>query len=805
MPEPDWIVWIEQLTERDLPHAGGKAVALGRLCAMGMPVPRGFVVTTAAYRAFVAGDGTMPDAIAAAVRNFHRAMGHPRVAVRSSATIEDQPDASFAGQGESYLDVDADALPARVRDCWLSLQTARAVAYRRERGIADAEMAVVVQTFIPADAAGVCFTVDPRTGAARVVLEAVTGTGDALVSGLAAPERVYIDRARRRIDGTTTCLTARQVRTLADLALRIECRFGGPQDVEWARRGRRLFLLQARPITALPPTPVVWSNVNVGELMPEVATPMSWSVLNQFLEMLIGPALRRMGIQEEGISFVGLVAGRVYANMSVFVRMFAAMPGPAPMNVDTVFGGYQGDRAAVEALLAVPPVPWWRKVQAGWRVAHTVADMVVRALRTSPEEVVAAMRAYIDTVVARDLATFDDAALLALITHPAGIGADDPTLFSQAGMGMAMTNGFITCCRRWLGDDGSLANRLLAGAGGMDSAAAGQLFWRLAAGAPLEVAAVLREALDFTAVEARLRETADGRAFLAAWEAELARHGHHARAELDVARPRWAEQSDYVLDMVRAQLDMLPTLDWAATQRQRAAERDALLAASLRTLNPLRRAIFRGVLARAQRGLAMRENLKSEGIRLLAAERRALRELATRLATRGILQEADDIFFLYLEELPDALRGTLPDLAARKAAHAYHGTLNPPPVVVGAYRPEDDLPPPPLGARELRGLPVCPGVTEGPARVILNIDTHTVVQPGEILVAPFTDPGWTPYFLPAAAIVVDMGGLLSHGSIVAREYGIPAVVNVGPATRLITTGQRLRVDGTRGVVTLLDT
>lgn len=189
--------------------------------------------------------------------------------------------------------------------------------------------------------------------------------------------------------------------------------------------------------------------------------------------------------------------------------------------------------------------------------------------------------------------------------------------------------------------------------------------------------------------------------------------------------------------------------------------------------------------------------------------RRALLELGTRLTRRGIFREADDIFFLYLEEVAPICRGSSGDVAVliaqRRAEYARNRTFTPPPVIIGDFNPTLHLATPAdSSVRELRGLAVSPGIVTGPARVLRTIDEHAVVLPGEILVAPFTDPGWTPYFLPAAAIVMDMGGLLTHGSIIAREYGIPAVVNVGTATQVITTGQRLQVDGNRGVVRIVD-
>jgi pyruvate,water dikinase len=238
-------------------------------------------------------------------------------------------------------------------------------------------------------------------------------------------------------------------------------------------------------------------------------------------------------------------------------------------------------------------------------------------------------------------------------------------------------------------------------------------------------------------------------------------------------------------------------------------QRQQVLAKSRRRLrNPLKRWIFSYLVHKGQRGLAARENCKSDGVRMLVPIRRALLESGRRLAERGILHDPDDVFFLELTELTSVLAGReTPDLSTaiveRKAEYALNRSLTPPPVVVGRFNPQHCVPDPGVeNGAVLRGLAVSPGVVTGRARVLLTVDVAEHVRPGEILVAPYSDPGWTPYFLPAAGVVMDLGGQLSHGSVLAREYGLPAVVNVRSATRIIRTGQLIQVDGHRGVVTI---
>ena len=272
---------------------------------------------------------------------------------------------------------------------------------------------------------------------------------------------------------------------------------------------------------------------------------------------------------------------------------------------------------------------------------------------------------------------------------------------------------------------------------------------------------------------------------------------------------RWCERPDDVAETVRSYLRGMGEADPVARHAELARERRRLTGdCRARLRNPLKRVVFEFLLAKAQRGSVVRENVKSEAVRRLTLVRFMLLELADRLVGRGVLGERDDIFFLRFDEIEPVLSGRATfdvsaTVAQRRAEYEKNLTITPPSVVVGDFDPDDFVPDPvDRGVRALKGVAASAGVVTGPARVILRAGTDHVL-PGEILVAPFTDPGWTPYFLNAAGIVMDMGGLLSHGSIIAREYGVPAVVNVGPATKIVKTGQMLRVDGDRGVVEIL--
>lgn len=838
------VLSLARIQPKHSPLVGAKAASLARLMHAGLPVPDGFVVSADAYRAAVAGLAipdragltafrtaveslAVPAELTAEVQSAFVALGTTAVAVRSSSTAEDLPGYSFAGLYDSYLEtVDADRLVALVRRCWASLWADRAYEYRERNGFvhAGAAMAVIVQRLVPASSAGVAFTADPASGSrGRVIVEAVSGLGDKLVSGKAVPDRFTLERRRLRVTarapaGANPVLTDEQARTVARLALRAENLAGSPQDVEWALADGKVWLVQSRPITAFKPRAwadrQVWSSSNAAEVLPGVLTPLVWSTLGQYLNRILGAVFERIGVSFGSHPLFGEVAGRVYTNLNTFTAMVRRMPFANRMSQATMFGGAAlspEDRARLEldadempdiqasvwrTLVRLPGFLLWLSRHGTGRGRRWMADVIERNNRS----------------VRPDPAGLDDSGLLAQLDRTlAGLSTGGDGL-GYALVGMMYTSVLYDLCRRWLGDSsGATASRLLAGTGELQSAQAGIELWRLgreaAASVPVRAAILAGQAWPET--RAALKSSDPGRSFLANWENYVRRHGHHARGEMDPWQPRWSDQPEYLLGVVRSYVDTTGH-DPEADIRARAAERDRL-AAKLpgRFRNPLKRAVFRHVVAQAQRSAAIRENLKDIAIRVIAAARAVICEVGRRLAQRGVIAAPDDVFFLELAEVAPALSGTAQfdpreRVAERRAAYERNLGLKPPAIVVGRYDPQTHRPDTvDEGVQTLTGLAVSPGRVTGPARVVLLADADVRVLPGEILVAPFTDPGWTPYFIPAGGIVIDQGGLMSHGSIIAREYGIPAVVNVGPATRIIKTGQTVEVDGDAGTVRIL--
>lgn len=645
---------------------------------------------------------------------------------------------------------------------------------------------------------------------------------------------------------STLAIEAADAREVAKLALRAEEILGEPVDVEWAFDGQKFWMLQARPITGMVdggatvaphgesvaggtfpepvatpdaaaptdvaapaaervPAPIIWSNVNTGEILPDVISPMTWSIIYDHADLVFGGMFGALGVRVDAQKLVGLVGGRVYFNLSLVRESFSHVPG---MKIDRVLGGMQEFVELPDAPAQTRRGRTLRLLRAGvalpaYLVRHRMsrAERFARVMRRatdgalglpSPDSATQAFER-VQALVSR-FGEFSDA-LAFMLTAMIGFGA------------------LGTVTRRWLGDEsGALANRLVAGRGDVSSAEAGHALWALgefAAEHPTvrEVATTERSWAQARQRLERL-EGSSADAFLEQWDAFMAEHGHHCRGELEFANARWSERPDYVFELVRRTVNRTPGTDPMASYARSVVEAESSAEECRSELrNPLKRFLFGRVLIWGRGSARMRENIKSEAVRWMTAIRLALLEFGEYLVSRGDLERAPDVFLLRYEELEQiaqGVQGQWRDIVdARRVEHDRLAVLSPPPVVIGDWSQDDEVWKLGQQPTELRGITVSAGVARGPARVFLDVDSDQEVLPGEILVAPFTDPGWTPYFVPAAGIVVDMGGMLSHGSIIAREYGIPAVVNVGPATRLIETGQMIEVDGNAGVVRIL--
>ena len=786
------------------------------------------------------------------IEENYRKLGADYIAVRSSGTAEDLPGHSFAGLYDTYLGItnSADCIEA-VRKCWASLWTLRAYEYREKNGFdhLKIDMAVIVQSLIEADTSGVIFTVDPITGnRSSMVIEACFGLGEALVSGKVEPDRFVIDKKNLKLlsekisnkkimsvpdkngavveqkpsgeKSVSRTLDDKQIRHLTKLAVKIEAEFGGPQDIEWAIRGTEIFFLQSRPVTTVPKEKSwsdrqVWSNMAAQEVLPDVVTPATLSIIESFGEAMFDPVLRALCMDRGNHPYYDVLAGRVYFNVNIWLAVIRALPVINKYDFTEDTGSEPGLREIIEIEKTMtsedlPDLNFKRfrfflklPLLALGSLASTVkrGRTIIAHTKKMNEKWLSADPAQLsnEQIVENCKGVMDDfRSALGEVLYLFSILAAYPSL--------------EIVCSRWLPDERQCAKRLLAGLGELEDANSGLDLWRLALAADSnpQLREIIRSNDDWQTIKLKLTQTKHGNEFLTRWNEFMDRHGYHCRAEIELFNARWSETPDYILSLLSSYIRSIGKTDPLENHRKRQEQREQLTQKCRKSLrNPIKRMLFNHLLARAQWGSAFRENIKCEIIRLLTAVRAMLLELGRRLNTESLIRDPKDIFFLRLEEIESVTQGKAgfdvkATIAGRRAEYNHWQTITPPGTIVGRIDPQKTTPAPlETDTEVLKGLAVSAGVVTGKARVILRADAQQQVLPGEILVAPFTDPGWTPYFVPAAAIVMDQGSLLSHGSIVAREYGIPAVVNVGVATRIIKTGWKIQVDGDHGVVRIL--
>ncbi|ASN51000.1 PEP/pyruvate-binding domain-containing protein [Sinomonas sp. R1AF57] len=801
---PPLVLPLASVGAADLPGAGGKGANLGELVAAGLPVPAGFVVTTAAYRAHAARVALDPSRAAsdpAAARDLlasaplDAATAHAvtsaltelgpaesRVAVRSSATAEDLPGAAFAGQQDTFLDVTGpDAVLDAVRRCWVSLWTDRAADYRKRQGIDPAEVAiaVVVQRMVAAEAAGVLFTADPLTGRRDLlVVDAARGLGEAVVSGQVTPEHLVLNRdgaVRERTpgEGGGRVLSDAAAHELARLAVRVEQHFGVPQDIEWALAEGRISLLQARPMTALPLEP------------PE---------LNR-IQQLVAPFFVEMfTVRPYPLDVTGWIGPGV-------VRMLHLMAGSVGVRFPPLEQLVRGRDGVPLQLVPPRPRPSLSTLGAPLSVARRVRRFDVRRWREDP--LFAAFRSAVVALDAEDPATLDWQGLLDRVDRcnaamePLGKirvrylpGSFVPFLPLRALLGVLGL--------------GRLAPRLVAG-GRTRTRDGNDALEALAAvvRADPELARAARELAPAGFLEA-IRTRPEFAAFAARLDAFLTEYGHRESVSIVMATaPTWRDDPLPVAALLTTLAEMPPA--------DRAHDPGAAALAELLGHPALRSerasALARGIVEACRRGLAFREDTHFYITALMPPLRATFLELGRRLAGARALVSPEDVFHLRLEELReladpavmgDAEADRVRGLAARRARlrREYAGVPMLDPSLFGGRRGSGAD----AAGALLAGTPASAGVAEGPVRIVLGSEGFADLRTGEVLVCPNTNPSWTPLFARAAAVVVDTGGLGSHAAIVAREYGVPAVMGTRTGTSVLRDGQRVRVDGSRGRV-----
>lgn len=783
-------------------------------------------------------------------------------AVRSSALDEDGVEHSFAGQLDSFLFVPPDRIPEKVEAVWRSGFSERILAYRHERGINGSPQppAVLVQRMINADSAGVAFSADPVSGRrGHAIVSAVFGLGTSLVSGSVNADTFDVDRrghvvsrviAEKRVadraatdssegisseplpfaDGSKPALTDAQAAEVAKLARMSERHFGRPQDIEWALADGKLWLLQSRPITSLTGladpdgTLNLWDNANIAESYSGVTTPLTFSFARGIYEAVYREFARLMGVSAERIEenrdlfprMLGLVEGRIYYNLISWYRLLALLPGFSINRgfMEQMMGVKEGLPAEVLASLT-PPSDGWAKMKDGFALLRSCLGLI-RNHFTLPgqierfyERLNQALRPCdppLEELRPDELAShFRDLERQLLLRWDAPLVND---FFAMIFYGVTRK---LTA--KWCSDgDGTLQNDLLCAEGGMISAEPAKRVRELAALVADDAAAVATLCDGSLHAISRWLETAPE--FRARYEAYIAKFGDRCLEELKLES---LTLHDEPLTLLRSigqfarRFGKAGLNDAGGAETKSRAVAEARVAQSLKS-RPVHRAVFAWVLKHARARVRDRENLRFERTRLFGRVRRVYLELGKRLHAAGRLPDSRDVFYLTVEEVLGFVEGTtvttdlmgLVQLRRREFARfrekeapadrfATRGGVH----LGNAFRASQETVPPTGDA--LKGIGCCPGVVRGRARVITD-PRNAVIEPGEILVAPRTDPGWIMLFPSAQGLLVEHGSLLSHSAIVAREMGIPAIVSISGITAWAQTGDWLEMDGASGAV-----
>ncbi|HTX90783.1 MAG TPA: PEP/pyruvate-binding domain-containing protein [Anaerolineales bacterium] len=883
----------------DLANTGGKGASLARLTRLGLPVPPGFFVTTEAYRSFVAANalagvlapalaglsaedaaglerasarirsafsaGKLPEEIAGQVVSGYRALGPQAVpvAVRSSATTEDLPDLSFAGQQDTYLNIvgKSQLLEAMV-DCWSSLWTARAIGYRLRNSIPheQAALAVVVQEMVPSEVSGVLFTANPLTGLlSESVIDATFGLGEALVSGQVEPDHFVVDPAggairSLRLGAKTSAtrskagggveslpeeaagrqtLTEEQVRRLVAAGRQVQEEYGLPQDIEWAFAGGELFILQSRPITSLFPIPqvsfdplVVWFSFGAVQGMVGPMTPLGQESIARVV-LGIGKKLG-LHIEYEDQDIFAIAGERIWVKISDLIRhplgsgLFSAFLGFVEPSVGQILR-----QLAAEPRLGAGKGRFKLSTlrrSLGFFLPIAV-DMVKTMLHPerARERFDVILENYLQSVrIPAGADRFERLANFAAFMEGQGGLADAlptllPRFLSIFAPAMASLNQIGHLLPKKDPGDHGFSMSVLEVTRGLPRNVTTEMdlaLWGTATAIRADAAAAQAfGGQSAPQLAARYLEGTLPPAAQSAVGRFMDRYGVRGVGEIDLGQPRWREEPTPVMRTLQSYLQIDPAAapDVLFEKGAAAAEQAIQSLAAEARRQPggrIKEKQLRAAASRVRLLMGARESPKFLAVRAMGMVRGFLLAVGEEFAAAGTIDRPDDLFYLHTGELDALSRQEDRDwkgLVAQRR-QSYERELRRrqvPRLLVSDGRAFFEG----IGAgsdtgETISGSPVSPGVVEGVVHVVFDPRT-TQLAPGEILVCPGTDPAWTPLFMAAGGLVMEVGGMMTHGSVVAREYGIPAVVGVHQATERLKDGQRIRVDGTAGRIKLL--
>ncbi|WP_406175829.1 PEP/pyruvate-binding domain-containing protein [Streptomyces sp. NBC_00996] len=806
----------------------------------------------------------IPEPIVRTVLAAYEDLGRPRVAVRSSACREDSAGQSFAGQHDTVLDVSGDqALLEAVKTCWASLWSDRAAAYR-DSGSAGS-IAVVVQEMVHADVSGVLFTVDPVGGQPnRLVVEACCGLGEGLVSGRVSSDFFAVDdrtlevveeRVRYKVtkcasltpgtigmtkvdaaDRNTPCLAREQLIALARLALDVRTHYGTEQDIEWAMRDGTLYLLQTRPITTRPrdqaaeqkhsayvvPQPdmvqqgTLWSRMDIGEIFVGLMSPLGLSFARYYQEHVHRDCAAALGVRDTGdvALHMGYLQGHVYLNISYTAYLLGqCLPTRDQRHFTSRFVSEEADLSTYENPFGAFPGGIADLLSTLHWVQSTATEMVTMKHRA--EEMVTTRLYEFDRARRLDLTRMSRRELNAELAryldffHDAHVGYM-PYYINAFGFYGVLTE----LCGKWLGADGdNLQNRLKTDMSSLRTVASAQEIWKVAQAAKARPRVMgIIDGAPLEQIAPRLRDDEEGRAF---WDTEmepfLRANGTRGRQEMELTHPRWIDDPSYIFQMIRRYAADGFSVDDIMGRSRARAEGDARSA--LEKLPLPQRKTLETVIAMYSLCSELRETTRMSMITSIWLVRNVVYEVGRRLVAEGVLHSLDEVAHLDFEDVRAYLGGTRTgreafsrtQLDERRRLHEYHNRLPEPALTfIGEHDPTRSVQPVAGGTR-LEGLGSSPGRIVGRARIVEDLVWQAdEFLPGEILVTRYTDASWTPLFAIAGGVVTDIGSMLSHSSIVSREFNVPSVVNTKYATQRINTGDMVMVDGDTGVVEVVE-
>ncbi|MEK3915251.1 phosphoenolpyruvate synthase [Paenibacillus sp. FSL H7-0331] len=883
-----YVLDFAQIDEDSIPIVGGKGANLGVMTRAGFPVPPGFCVTTSAYRDFIGQSSLMeayfdqldgikanqlnaiselgqsirkhlvtlaiPEAIAAEIiGSWEQSAKENAYAVRSSATAEDLPYASFAGQQDTYLNVKGrEQLLLAIRQCWASLFTDRAISYRAKNGFdhRSVQLSVVVQQMVVPEVSGIMFTADPISGHRGILsIDASYGLGEALVSGLVSADLYQVHAgmiiskkiAKKKLaifslpeGGTLTrdlpedmqsrqALEDSQIEQLASLGVKIKDHYGTDQDIEWCYAGGLIYIVQSRPITSLYPLPQLLTAAGESphillsfghqQMMTDAMKPMALSIW-QTMFPFGKPAVQ----VESRLTY--RAGGRMFIDITPILTLKPArsLVPKVLKGVDEMMGSAVGEYVQRDAFIQDIKQPKGLAMQMARFVVPLLRRVVNNLLFADTSRAVHTVNTWLRSSFQSGKDQLTDVSganrVLEVQEHA---GKLLRTLFQEL---MAYPLSGVIASRliqglavRWLHDNEviHILNKSLIG---NVTSEMGLMIGDLAdiARQYPEVTALIHEGRASSFREA-LSTVEGGSVFLQAWDHFIQLYGMRCAGEIDITRPRWREDASSLLPSIESHIRTMRHKEHRERFAQGAVEAQTAADDLLDRLGKLPFGWFKkrlmGRLLRVFRDLmSIREHPKYLMMQHFGLFREAILKEAQNLVQEGILIEEEDVFYLTLDELLHLTKGRPIEhlsqiIVGRKKEHEHYKSLIPPRLmtsegeIITGRRSHQDAP-----EHALLGTPVSAGIVEGIARVVLRPE-DAKLNKGEILIAPFTDPGWTPLFHSCVGLVMEVGGLMTHGAVVAREYGLPAVVGIDDVTRLIHDGDLIRLDGTRGFVVVL--